>query len=492
MDTPQVTPELLGALRPARLTDADAVLGPAVDGGWWALGLRDRAHARVLASVPMSTPDTGRLTLAALRRARPAGGPLAGAARRRHGRRRPRGRRAASGRPARGSRGAVRVATALPVAGGRRRDRAARHLTGRRCAHAARGRRRCRCTCVDEDGRARAPDRPGRLGRRVCGPATTALLARCAGPTLDVGCGPGRLTGGADPTGAARASGIDISAEAVRQARGRGAPAMRARRVRPAARTTGRWQHVLLADGNIGIGGDPVALLRRCRDLLAPGGRCTGRGRPARRPELDRARAAALRRGGGAPPFPLGQCRRPTTSPPWPTAPACACSTRGRRPADGSRTLAPVSRLACAGRSPAPAATASVADRSGVARSPPPCEVRGSPASSGVALGVAFTICFATGLLSHLIQHPPALVLVAVAAGRAVPGHPGPARRDRPGQRRRCSAPSSGRSTRSCSPGRPPATSPTRSSALVGARAGGRGAVPGDERHAQHHATGTR
>jgi hypothetical protein len=29
---------------------------------------------------------------------------------------------------------------------------------------------------------------------------------------------------------------------------------------------------VVLADGNIGIGGDPVALLRRCRDLLARDG----------------------------------------------------------------------------------------------------------------------------------------------------------------------------------------------------------------------------
>jgi len=25
----------------------------------------------------------------------------------------------------------------------------------------------------------------------------------------------------------------------------------------------------------------------------------------------------------------------------------------------------------------------------------------------GIALGVSFTICFLTGLLSHLIQHPP-------------------------------------------------------------------------------------
>jgi hypothetical protein len=34
----------------------------------------------------------------------------------------------------------------------------------------------------------------------------------------------------------------------------------------------GTWRHILLADGNIGIGGDPARLLARCRDLLAPGG----------------------------------------------------------------------------------------------------------------------------------------------------------------------------------------------------------------------------
>jgi hypothetical protein len=34
----------------------------------------------------------------------------------------------------------------------------------------------------------------------------------------------------------------------------------------------GRWRTVLLVDGNIGIGGDPVRLLQRCRTLLAPGG----------------------------------------------------------------------------------------------------------------------------------------------------------------------------------------------------------------------------
>lgn len=68
MDTPQLLPPLLtGAL--ARLRDTDAVLGLAADGGWWALGLRRPTDAHVLATVPMSRPDTGSRTLAALRTA---------------------------------------------------------------------------------------------------------------------------------------------------------------------------------------------------------------------------------------------------------------------------------------------------------------------------------------------------------------------------------------------------------------------------------------
>jgi rSAM/selenodomain-associated transferase 1 len=66
MDTPQVTPELLaGAVR--ALDGADAALGLAADGGWWALGLHDPAHAEVLRTIPTSTADTGRQTLQALR-----------------------------------------------------------------------------------------------------------------------------------------------------------------------------------------------------------------------------------------------------------------------------------------------------------------------------------------------------------------------------------------------------------------------------------------
>jgi SAM-dependent methyltransferase len=97
------------------------------------------------------------------------------------------------------------------------------------------------------------------------------LLDRCSGPTLDVGCGPGRLTYALNRLGHP-ALGIDISAEAVRLARARGATALR-RDVFAALPGHGRWRHLLLADGNIGIGGDPARLLRRCRDLLAADGR---------------------------------------------------------------------------------------------------------------------------------------------------------------------------------------------------------------------------
>nr|WP_221383221.1 class I SAM-dependent methyltransferase [Actinoplanes polyasparticus] len=102
-------------------------------------------------------------------------------------------------------------------------------------------------------------------------PGDSRLLDSCSGPTLDVGCGPGRLTYALNQRGHA-ALGIDVSAEAVRLARARGATALR-RDVFSALPGQGRWRHILLADGNVGIGGDPVRLLRRCRDLLAADGR---------------------------------------------------------------------------------------------------------------------------------------------------------------------------------------------------------------------------
>ncbi len=66
MDTPQVTPALLTSCLSALDGSVDAVLGPAEDGGWWALGLHDPRHAGLVEDVPTSTPHTGTDTLAAL------------------------------------------------------------------------------------------------------------------------------------------------------------------------------------------------------------------------------------------------------------------------------------------------------------------------------------------------------------------------------------------------------------------------------------------
>ena len=65
MDTPHLTAELLVEVA-ARLATYDAVLGPAEDGGWWVLALRDPEHAAALVGVPMSTATTGDDTRAAL------------------------------------------------------------------------------------------------------------------------------------------------------------------------------------------------------------------------------------------------------------------------------------------------------------------------------------------------------------------------------------------------------------------------------------------
>jgi glycosyltransferase A (GT-A) superfamily protein (DUF2064 family) len=68
-DTPQVHPALLVDAAAPLHKGVDAVVGPAGDGGWWALGLRDPQAASVIAGVPTSRPDTGDRTIHALRAA---------------------------------------------------------------------------------------------------------------------------------------------------------------------------------------------------------------------------------------------------------------------------------------------------------------------------------------------------------------------------------------------------------------------------------------
>ncbi|MEZ5077671.1 MAG: TIGR04282 family arsenosugar biosynthesis glycosyltransferase [Solirubrobacterales bacterium] len=68
MDTPQLCPELLGESI-ERLADPgrDAVLGPAEDGGYWAIGMR-RPRPEAFLGVPMSTNRTGERQLVRLHR----------------------------------------------------------------------------------------------------------------------------------------------------------------------------------------------------------------------------------------------------------------------------------------------------------------------------------------------------------------------------------------------------------------------------------------
>lgn len=89
-------------------------------------------------------------------------------------------------------------------------------------------------------------------------------------PTLDVGCGPGRFTATLQERGLP-ALGVDSSAAAVEMTRRRGGAAIRRDLFAPMP-AEGSWQQILLIDGNIGIGGNPVRTLRRAADLLAPGG----------------------------------------------------------------------------------------------------------------------------------------------------------------------------------------------------------------------------
>lgn len=58
MDTPQVTPASIArAVSTLRAPGVDAVLGPAADGGYWAIGLREPERA-VFLGVPMSVAAT--------------------------------------------------------------------------------------------------------------------------------------------------------------------------------------------------------------------------------------------------------------------------------------------------------------------------------------------------------------------------------------------------------------------------------------------------
>lgn len=248
MDTPQ--------LRVADLSldwdGADAVLGLSPDGGYWALGLT-RFHPEVVKGVPMSTDQTGRRQLERLQslgfRTRIL--PMI--------------------RDVDTHADAAKVARIAPDG---RFGRLHRRLTTVGCSPMALYEEALDGADVEVYQVHGAHEvSQGRLAVRDwqrMAPADEILLSRCEGPVLDVGCGPGRLVESLAARGTA-ALGIDISTRAVTQTTERGGSVLQ-RAVQQRLPCEGRWGTVLLADGNIGIDGDPEVLLSRCHDLLTAGG----------------------------------------------------------------------------------------------------------------------------------------------------------------------------------------------------------------------------
>ena len=246
MDTPQLRASDLDV----DWSGVDAVLGLSEDGGYWAIGFR-RYHPGAIHGVPMSTVRTGAEQLARLRS---LGLTV---------------RLLAPMRDVDGPGDALEVARLAPQS---RFGRLHRRLVSTPCppttlfdAAIAGG-----DVHVHAGGSTRVSCRPLDVRAWLAMSAADELLAsRCEGPVLDIGCGPGRFVEALAERGTP-ALGVDISAGAVTQTSQRGACAL-LRNVMDRLPGEGRWATVLLADGNIGIGGDPLALLSRCRELVRPG-----------------------------------------------------------------------------------------------------------------------------------------------------------------------------------------------------------------------------
>jgi glycosyltransferase A (GT-A) superfamily protein (DUF2064 family)/SAM-dependent methyltransferase len=245
MDTPQIS----SALLEADWEDCDAVLGLSEDGGYWGIGLRTADAARVFTGIEMSTSRTGAAQLArllSLGQSVKLLPPL---------------------RDVDEPSDATYVADRYPG------------LAFSRC-HAA-------LTCAsrpnlifdylyagsqvhsDASGAHVLPLEATRWSGRA-DDVDQLVVARCRGPVLDLGCGPGRMVRALNEAGVP-ALGVDMSAIAVLKARSRGALAIQSS-LADRLPAEGRWGTVLLMDGNIGIDGDVTALLQRCRTLLMPGG----------------------------------------------------------------------------------------------------------------------------------------------------------------------------------------------------------------------------
>ncbi|MFC6833954.1 class I SAM-dependent methyltransferase, partial [Streptomyces goshikiensis] len=134
----------------------------------------------------------------------------------------------------------------------------------------------------------------GRWSQRV-DPTDRTVLERCAGRVLDLGCGAGRLVEALASRGHT-VLGIDVSPVAVISTVCRGGPA-RSGTVFSPVPDEGTWDTALLMDGNIGIEGDPLRLLRRVHDLVHPGGLLIVEAAPS---EVDERRRVRIHSGQAA------------------------------------------------------------------------------------------------------------------------------------------------------------------------------------------------
>ncbi|GAA1672019.1 hypothetical protein GCM10009745_13440 [Kribbella yunnanensis] len=247
MDTPQLPAELLGFNWPGY----DAVLGLTEDGGYWCLGLRE-PDDQALIGVPMSTDHTGRDQLMRLEK---------------------RGKRVLQLPTLRDMDtpwDAAAIAAEYPALRMSRLFRRLEHTAHPAMLFEQALGGTARVVATGIDGRTLPSLSELDRWQSPADEVDRLALSRCEGPVLDIGCGPGRIVTALAEQGIP-ALGVDVSPQAISLTTSRGAVALQ-RPVQNRLPAEGRWGSVVLMDGNIGIGGDPADLLRRCAELVRPNG----------------------------------------------------------------------------------------------------------------------------------------------------------------------------------------------------------------------------